>query len=258
MRTLKAALLLLSLAWTIQADAQPARTTVQAPPLPPATPWPREDAREIKATSGLLDFVYSWPVEAASIPKLNALFEAEAAKAKAQALSTAREDKAERGKDVPFSRHESKQVWTTVGDTSRLLSMVAEIDVFVGGAERNSLFGAKLWDRKLDRAIEIEDLFDDPDIAFTAMNQAFCRELDRQRVSRGGEATEECRPLDQQVIAPAISSGSGWGRFDRFRVLIDPFNAGSLIEGSYQVDIPITDQVRSLVKPEYATFFAKP
>ena len=254
----KAALLLFLIASSLPAAAQPVGAAVQPARLPPAPAWPNDEPREIKARSDALDFLYSWPLEAFSIPKLNAHFESEAAKARAQALATAREDKAERGKGSPFTRHVSKAMWRVVGDNPRLLSLAAEIDIFAGGAERNSLFDALLWDKQLDRAIEVDDLFDDPDIAFTAMSHAYCRELDRLRAARGAEASGECRPLDEQIIAPVEPGGSGNGRFDRFRVLLDPYTAGSRIGGSYEVEIAVTDQVLRLVKPEYATFFAKP
>src|SRR5688572_7101532 len=136
MRTRSAALLLLALACAAQAaepgGGVPLAALAQAPALPPLHPWPNDEPREVKVRNDLLSFVYSWPIEAFSIPKLNAHFEAEAARAKAQALATAREDKTERGKDAPFGRHESSTVWKVVSDHSRFLSLAAEIDIFVG------------------------------------------------------------------------------------------------------------------------------
>src|SRR5688572_14790826 len=163
MRTCFSTLLLFCLACpTPVADrvaAQRSEGATQAPALPPLRPWENEEPREVKVKNNLLAFEYSWPLEAFSIPKLNAHFEGEAAKAKAQAIETAREDKADRGKDVPFTRHESSTVWKILSDQPGLLSLAAEIDIFVGGAERSSLYSAILWDKKLERPIEVGDSF---------------------------------------------------------------------------------------------------
>src|SRR5687767_13269700 len=133
-------------------------------PLPPAPEWPNEEPREIKAKSDLLDFLYSWPLEALSIPELNAHFEAEAAKARTQAIATAREARSEGGKGR-FPRHESRTIWKVVSDNSRLLSLVADVDIYVERAERSSWYDAMLWDRKLAKAIEFGELFENADSA---------------------------------------------------------------------------------------------
>ena len=225
-------------------------------PMPPAPEWPNEEPREIKAKSDLLDFVYSWPLEALSIRELDAHFEAEAAKARTQAIATAREARSEGGKGR-FPRHESRTIWKVVSDNSRLLSLVADVDIFVGGAERGSLYDAMLWDRQLARAIEVGDLFENADSAFSTMHPLYCREFSRQRVERGGDPvdSDECRPIEDLIIAPVEPNG-GYGYIDRFRVLMDPYAAGSSTAGRYEIDVPVTDALRRLVKPEFQVFFA--
>lgn len=247
------------LAFALLACGASAAAPADHPDLPPAAPWPNEEPREIKTRNDLVDFHHSWPLEAFSIPALNARLESEASEARAQLLSNAREDKGQRGRNERFARHESRTVWSVVSDNSRLLSLTAEIDTFAGGAERTSLYDSILWDRELDREIEVADLFVNADSAFSIMQVAYCREFSRQRVERGGEPadSEDCRAIEDLVVAPLEPAG-GRGRIDRFRVLIDPYGAGSITGGSYQVDVPVTDQLRALIKPEFAVFFARP
>ena len=233
-----------------------AHASAPSAPLPPAPEWPREEPREIETKGGGLDFHYSWPIEALSIPELNAHFEKEAADSRARALSTAREARAEGGK-VRAERHESRTVWKVVSDNSRLLSLVAESEIFVGGAERSLLYDTLLWDRQAAKAIDVSDLFENADTAFSTMFPLYCREYSRLRVERGADPVDSdaCRPIEDLQIAP-VEPGGGRGNIDRFRVLLDPYAAG-LPNRRFEVDVPITEALRRVVKPEFQVFFAR-
>lgn len=233
-----------------------AQATAPAPPSPPPAA-----ARLVDDESELLDFTYGWPAEAAAIPKLRARFEADLGERRTESLAFAREDKAGRGEDIPFNGHYFSKTWQTYGDGGRLLSLAAEIGTFTGGAHGNALWETILWDRSAGKEIEVAALFTDPARAFAAMTPAYCRSLDAQRAEKRGETTPltgpewmvQCRPLAEAVIAPV--DGNRDGRFELFRVLIAPYEAGPYAEGSYEVDIPVTDAVRALLHPGFGGSF---
>lgn len=221
-------------------------------------------AREVKEDEGGLDFAYGWPAEAAAIPGLAAALEADMAKQRREALALARADRAERTPEMPFTGHYFQKRWRAHGDTGPLLSLAAQTGTFTGGAHGNSVFETLLWDRAAKRAIELAAVFTDAKAAFAAMTPAYCAELDRQRAERRGEELPlegadwmtECPPLAERAAAPADSDGDG--RFDRIRVLIDPYDAGPYAEGVYEVDIRVTPALRALVRPGYAAAFRPP
>ena len=246
-------------------DAAPPEQNRQNPPAE-ARPAPPPQAAPAKAhlteeTSDLLEFTYGWPAEAAAIPKLNARFQADLERKRKEAMATAREDKEARGADAPYNGHDFSQVWETQGQTARLLSLAADLGTFTGGAHGNSIYQALLWDRGKDAPVELKDLFANPGAAFAAMMPIYCKELNGQRAEkRQGEDMAgaadwmvQCRPIAEQIVAPVDADKDG--RFELFRVLLEPYNAGPYAEGTYEVDVPVTDLIRKLLKPEYSTSF---
>jgi hypothetical protein len=240
-----------------QAAANRAAIQAGSPPSPAAAP---AKARAVEEKSDFLEFTYSWPAEASAVPKLVTRFEAELAQQRKEAMDGAREDKEARGPEVPYNGHYFSKVWSTLGQTPRLLSLAAEIGTFTGGAHGNSGYDALLWDRKADAPVELAGIFSNPAAAFNAMTPVYCKELDRQRAEKRqgemgppGDWMTECRALAEQVVAPVDENKDS--RFELFRVLIEPYNAGPYAEGTYEVDIPVTEAVRKLVKPEYAGAF---
>ena len=63
----------------------------------------------------------------------------------------------------------------------------------------------------------------------------------------------ECPPLGDQVVVPVDADEDG--RFERLRVLLGPYAAGPYAEGSYEVDVPVTGEMRALVKAQYRESF---
>ena len=240
-------------------EAPAARAKAPAKAAPAAAP---AKAHQVHEESDLLEFIYGWSAEAAAIPALKARFEADLQKQRTEALDYARQDKAERGADVPYHGHYYSKVWETQGDSRRLLSLAAQIGTFTGGAHGNSFYETLLWDRELGRVVEVADLFTNAEAAFAAMNQPYCDDLNAQRAEKrqeklpleGPDWMVQCRPLGEQTVAAYDSNDDG--TFDTMRVLIEPYNSGPYAEGEYVVDVPVTDAVRRLLKKEYEAAFA--
>lgn len=242
--------------------AKSAAAAERASPTKPATPKAAgAKPRKIEEKSDLLEFSYSWPAEAAAIPPLNARFEAEAAKARPEALAMAKEDRHGRGPDLPFNGHYFQAQWETMGDAPALLSLAGEIATFTGGAHGNSVYDSLLWDRAAGRPVPAADLFERSKAAFAAMSPVYCAALDKQRAEKREETLPlsgdgwmvECPALAEQVIAPVDANKDG--RFELLRVLIAPYGAGPYAEGSYEVDVPVTPAIRKMVKKAYRVAF---
>jgi hypothetical protein len=262
--TLLAAALLLAACSNPVGDEAPrdAETAQAKAPVPSPSPSPAAaPARLVEERGDLVDFTYGWSAEAAAVPELAARFEADLAKWRAESRKTAEEDRDARGPDIPFNGHYFSKVWATMGSTPRLLSLAAEIGTFTGGAHGNSVYEALLWDREARREIEAGALFADPGAAWRLMQRVYCAELDRQRAEKREETLPlegegwmvECRPIAEQVVVPVDEDRDG--KFERLRVLLEPYNAGPYAEGSYEVDVPVTAEIRALVKTEYRRSF---
>ena len=93
------------------------------------------------------------------------------------------------------------------------------------------------------------------------MNETYCAALDQERVEKrqeplpldGEDWLIGCPSLAEQVIV--LVDADGDKRFERLRVLIPPYEAGPYVEGTYEVDVPVTGPVRELIKPEYREVF---
>jgi hypothetical protein len=264
-RTALAAALLLAACSAESDPALPANTATVASPAATAAPAAAKSVpakpRKIEEKSDLLEFSYSWPAEAAAIAPLNARFEAQAAKAKPEALATAKEDRDGRGPDFAFNGHYFEAEWETMGDAPALLSLAGQIATFTGGAHGNSVYDALLWDRAAGRPIAAADLFERSQESFAAISPAYCAALDQQRSEKRQEPLPlsgdgwmvECPPLAEQVIAPVDANKDG--RFELLRVLIAPYGAGPYAEGSYEVEVSVTPAIRKMVKKTYQAAF---
>jgi hypothetical protein len=215
--------------------------------------------RLIEEKGDLLEFTYGWPAEADAIPTLKRRFEEDLATQRKQALASAREDFAVHGKNA-HEGHSYRQVWETFGSNPLLLSLASEIGTFTGGVHGNATYTPLLWYRSADREIKVEELFGDSERAFNAMTAPYCAELGRQRAEKRvglpqGALTpaEACKPLEEQAIVPVDADRNG--KFERMRILIGPYGAGTYVEGTYEIDIPITPQIRGLLRPEYLSAF---
>lgn len=218
-------------------------------------------ARLVEEKGELLEFTYAWPAEASAIPALNQRLETALAKDREEALATAREVYAMPG-SVPFHPHYFVTKWEAMGDNPLLLSLVADTAFFTGGAHGNTVYEAILWDKKAGKAIEWTDLFQDPARGIELITPAYCLGLDKERAERSGTTLPltptgdwrtECPALSNEVVVPVDSDGDG--RFEGLRVMLAPYEAGAFAEGSYKVDVPLTEGIRQLIKPDYLPAF---
>jgi hypothetical protein len=236
------------------AEAQPSKTAAATAPTAPAA------ARKVEEKSDLLEFSYSWPAEAAAIPGLNKQIEEELGRDRVEATATAREDKASReGSD--FFAHSLSKEWKVSGNTPRLLSLVAEMSSFTGGAHPNTYYESMMWDRKTAELAAPEDLFANAARSMAEISKRYCKALDDQRAEKRGERLPPspddfltaCPPLSEQPLVLADSNGNG--RFDTIQVWLAPSVAGPYAEGNYQIDLQIDAALLAALKPEYRASF---
>ncbi len=267
------AVLAVTLVTAACSDAAPASdpADVAAPmpiaPVPTTEPPPvRAAAGRIEEKSDLIDFTYAWPAEASAVPLIVQRFRDEARTAQAEAIATAREDKAARGPEAPtFNGHHFSKDWETTGQSPRLLSLAALFSTFTGGAHPNSGFDTLIWDRATDRPLAFIDLFADQAVAFRLLEPAYCAELDKQRAEKRGETLPLKKdPDDWMTACPklagtpvALLDDDGDGRFEAIRVLLGPYEAGPYAEGAYEIDIILGDEVRAAAKEQYRGSFAE-
>ncbi|HEX8533226.1 MAG TPA: DUF4163 domain-containing protein [Allosphingosinicella sp.] len=237
-------------------EATPEQANAQAAPAAGAR------AVKVEEKSDLLEFSYSWPAEAAALPGLNKQLDEEMGRDRVEVQAAAKEDKAGRGDGgADFFAHSYSKEWRVAGKTPRLLSIVAEVGTFTGGAHPNSDYDAIIWDREADRQVAFGDLFTDEARVMAALTGRFCKGLDAERTDKRGEALPAspgdfmtaCPSLADQTMVAADSNGNG--RFDTLQVLLPPSVAGPYAEAGYQVDIKIDAATLAAIKPEYRASF---
>ncbi|MDQ4087786.1 MAG: DUF4163 domain-containing protein [Pseudomonadota bacterium] len=208
----------------------------------------------IERTTRTYSFTYTYPLEAAAIPALDALLRRDAREAEARVRGAAEELRAEAGNDPDILPHQFQQEWRVDAHLSELVALSASIFSFTGGAHGMSRYEQLLWDRSAGERIPFADLFSDPDAALNAMRPQFCALLDAERARRreGGEGRSDCPELADHPIT--LVTGPS-GRIETLRVLIEPYAAGSYAEGTYEIDVPVSDEVLRLVRARFGAAF---
>jgi hypothetical protein len=181
-------------------------------------------------------------------------------KAKAELVSGAEEDRAERLRQgFEFHPYETQVSYDTAGQSDRLLSLERQVYSFTGGAHGSTGSGAVLWDRKLARELAVSDLLQ-PGTSWTgAIRQPFCTLLNREREDRRGEPVKsddlfgDC-PKYQDVTV-LLSDDDKNARFDHIAVIADQYVAGPYAEGPYEIALPITAAMIERLRPEYRPSF---
>lgn len=231
------------------------RMTGTPPPSPPARPFEQSDKTD------LLEFVYSYPAQAAAIPELAARFGRAMETGKADALRMAREDsKSAKQSGFPYHTHSLETRWSVAADTPRFLSLQSESYVFTGGAHGMTGYEALLWDKARKRETSFDAVMTSPAAFAAAIRTAFCDLLDNQRakkrgapVVRGDDEFTQCIDPMKAVLVPASNDGK-W--IDTVTVVIGPYDAGPYAEGSYEVALPVDGAMRKAIKTEYQDAFA--
>lgn len=237
----------------------PAKAAV---PAKPAAAGKKPEAVLVEKETPLLTFTYGWPAKASAVPALHDHLRKNMAESETSSIESATEDRkiAQEG-DYPFNGHSYEKVWKALGDSSRLLSLYAKINVYSGGAHGNSFYNTILWDRKLGRSLNLFELFTNKGKASAEIGVHYCPNLDEERAKRRNESLPlkgsdwlvECPTLENFEIAPV--DGDGDGHFELLRILVPPYEAGSYAEGSYEVDVPMNAALIALLKPEYRAAF---
>ncbi|HEY6916138.1 MAG TPA: DUF4163 domain-containing protein [Allosphingosinicella sp.] len=216
----------------------------------------------VEKKTPLYTFTYGWPALAAAIPALDAQLRKDMTEVETSTRETATEDrKAAKEGGYPFNGHSYNKVWKSLGNSPRLLSLYAKNEVYSGGAHGNSFYNTILWDKTANQAVALFDLFANKGRASALIGARYCPNLDEERAKRRGETLPlegkgwlvECPTLENFEIAPVDADGNG--RFERLRILVPPYEAGSYAEGSYEVDVTMSVALKALLKPEYRSAF---
>lgn len=215
---------------------------------------------KIEQNSKALEFSYEWPAEAASIRALDRRFRTGMAKALKEARANALDDqKLARQQKRHFNGHFYSMEWTLAGETPRLLSLQSDNGSFEGGAHPNTIYGALIWDRKLDRETSMDALLTGRGNFAEVVRGPYCKALDAERNKRReGEKLDlpefnACPKFSDLAIAPVDHNRNG--RFDRISFVASPYVAGPYVEGEYEVVLPVTAKLIAALKPEYRRSF---
>lgn len=208
-------------------------------------------------------FSYIYPAQAAALPKLAAMLNAERTKALAEIetqTGEAQKDATDNG--YPFNPHMLGVTWKVTGETEQLLAMVAEISSYTGGAHGNSGYEALIWDKMADRRVELAGLVGNLEAALQPMRERYCAALTAERRQKRGADMGEpddmfntCPPFSELVLVPYASDDTG---FDRMMFIAAPYVAGPYAEGAYEISLPLPGATVDQVKPGYRMAFAAP
>lgn len=210
-----------------------------------------------------LAFTYEYPAQAAALPRLAAMLDAERAKALGELeAQTAEAQKEAADNDYPFNPHMLGVGWKVTGESPEMLAMVAEISSYSGGAHGNTGYEALIWDKAADKRIQLAALFTDMAMALEPLREGYCTALNVERREKRGEQIGEpddmfntCPPFAELVLVPYASSDSG---FDRMMFIAAPYVAGPYVEGVYEISLPLSGAVLERIKPAYRAAFAAP
>ena len=206
------------------------------------------------------EFAYSWPAEISAVPALTQRFTAERDKLLAEQKTEWEQSLVEFAADDCGGcvNRSFEKAWAVVTDTPRFLSLSAKFYVYSGGAHGNTAYDALLWDREAKAALDPKALFRSEAALQEALGEAWCKDLKAERMKRLGENYSEdgiftCPPIADLTLLPGSSNKQS---FDRIGLLAAPYVAGSYVEGTYEVALPVSPKVLAAVKPEYTAAFA--
>jgi hypothetical protein len=258
---MKRTLLLAALLATCsQQPAPPAANAVSepAPVAKPVAPAPKAFVYDEK--NDLIDYHFAWSAEAAAVPLLVKRFRPEMEKDKAELLTNAKEDKANRDKQgYPFNAYTSSTDYATAGQSPRLLSLSVDVASYTGGAHGNYGTNGLLWDRQDNKEIKIADLFAAPANMGRLLTQRWCDALNKAREEKRGEPVggegmfDECPKLSDIAIVPTDKNKNG--RFERLTLTASPYVAGPYVDGSYAIDLAVTPDLIAALKADYRDSF---
>lgn len=209
----------------------------------------------IRESSPTLDFVWHAPPEISAAPDALSAIRAEANEALAEMREGAREfaqTLAEEGQDPRQLSY--REDWTLSYETPGLMNFTSETYRYDGGAHGMTTFDSLFWDKEAGAAVDRSALFVNWPQARERIGRLFCENLDLMRADRrggevgdGGLGFSDCP--DVTDFPWALSNG-GIGE-PALKVLVEPYAAGPYAEGSYEVTIPLSDDLRGAMKTAY-------
>ena len=226
-------------------------------PAPPAKAFQQSEK------TGLLEFLYAWPAEAAAVPAIEAKFRKDMETGRADALKMAEQDrKSAQQSGFPFHAHSLETRWTVAADTPRFLSLQSSRYTYTGGAHGMTGYDALLWDRERKRETAFAALMTSPAAFAAAIRDRFCDALDKARMEKRGEPVKRSNDDDftkcidpmKQVLVPTSKDGK---LIDGVTVIIGPYSAGPYAEGSYDVALPVDAAMRQAIRTEYQGAFVE-
>jgi len=216
-------------------------------------------ASEVKESNDLVEFAYSYPSEAAQIPKLAAWLDNDRATKRNALVTAARRDQdAAKKEGFPYRAHSHLQKWQRVTTTRRFVSLSAEIDTYMGGAHGMQSFDTLLWDRNHATQIKPLDMFTSGEAFDQAVNDDLCAAIERAKAAKGIEWVRGDDPFGKcpSASAQTVWLGSSDGRYlDRLTIAIGPYEIGPYAEGSYKINLPMSAAIVNAVKPDFARDF---
>lgn len=218
-------------------------------------------ARKVAEDNDLFSYEFSYPAEVGAYPELAARLEADAQQVKAEMIAEARETQADaKANDYPFNPHSYSADWKVVANLPGYLSLSNDFATYSGGA--HGMYGLEgyIWDKTNRRGFASEELFQSPSYLGSAMGDAVCQALNKERQERRGEPVDPnddlfgaCPELSEATI---LVGSSNKKTFDRITVWFGPYVAGPYAEGAYELDFPMTAAMLDAVKPAYRSAFS--
>jgi hypothetical protein len=206
--------------------------------------------------SRLLDFEYSWPSEVGAVPALVRHFTKDMREERKAMLAQQSADAGDMEGNrqvLPYSFYRDV---TSVGQSTRLLSLKIETYYFTGGAHGNADSEPFLWDRHRGKRIPFESLLMDQAEETRLLRSPFCHALSEEQTKRNGWTVapfENCPKFSELTILPADRSHNG--RFDTIHLIADQDRAGSHAEGAYDISVPVSMNIMPALKPQYRASF---
>ena len=236
-----------------------AAATAQDPPPDPQCPQAdlAFERRPGSTCIGHLEDGYAfssiWPAEAAAIPALDRLLRRDAAANRRWIAAETRRYRADREPDSgePLRLY-YESGWTLDALTPALAALSSAHGFYTGGAHGGLRYEAILFDRGRNRPIVLADLFADRG-GMAAVQAAFCAALTTEVGARRDGNLEDFT-CPEATDVPITLAGAD-GRIASLKALIAPYVVGSWAEGPYEVEFPVTAQMRAALKPAYRESF---
>lgn len=230
--------------------------------VPPTPKVPMAKAFAVDDSTDVLEFKYSYPAAAASVPDIVASLTDDMKTNKAAALKAAKSDQASaKESGFPFHTHSYQTQWTAKAATPRLLGLLAESYFYTGGAHGMTGYKTLLWDKIAKREVSIDDMIISRNAFATVITSEFCKRLNDARAEKRGAPVasadsefDRCVDPLKQTIVPISKDGK---TVDQLLIVIGPYEAGPYAEGSYEIALPVDRALLSTIKPEWRDAFTK-